>query len=505
MELVGTFGHILHGFAVSAEPHNLLFLVIGVVLGTLIGLLPGIGSSTAIALLLPVTYGMSPVAALIMFAGIYYGAQYGNTASAVLINTPGTASAAMTTLDGYPMAKAGRAGAALAAATIASFVSGTASIILLTVLAIPFARFALDFGPAEYFALTLFALSAVSSLTGRSVPKGILAALLGLMISTVGIDLQSGVPRFTMGVLAFQDGISFLIVIVGFFAIAEIMINVERWFHGSLEPIPIKGKLWLTREEWRRCIKPIIRGCLIGFGVGVLPGTGGTVATVLAYATERRLAKQPERFGKGAIEGVASPEAANNASTCGAMVPMLTLGVPGSDTTAVMLGALVLYGIVPGPHLFVDQPDLVWGLVNSMYLGNVVLVILNLPLIGILVRILRTPPGILMALILAVASVGTYSLDNSTTDLFAMLFFGLVGYGFRKLDIPVSPLILGLVLGSLMEQSFRQSMVISSGNPIIFFSSWTAATLMVMAIVSLLAPTVGRLLKRLFNAARQPS
>ena len=352
MELLDT---ILHGFSVATEPQNLMFLFFGAVMGTIIGLLPGIGASTGIAILLPVTYGMTPVTALIMLAGIYYGAMYGNTASAVLINTPGTSSAAMTTVDGYPMARNGRAGAALAISAIASFIAGTIGIVFLSLLAIPLSAFALKFGPDEYFALMFFAMTSVSALTGKSVAKGMIAAALGLMLATVGIDMQSGEERFTLGIADFQDGISFLIVIVGLFAISEIMINVERWFQGELKPMPIQGKLWLTREEWRRSIKPIAYGGLIGFFVGVLPGAGGTMATVLAYSLVQKTSPNADQFGKGAIEGVAAPEAANNASTCGAFVPLLTLGIPGSGTTAVLLGAFILYGVVPGPQLFAEK------------------------------------------------------------------------------------------------------------------------------------------------------
>ena len=481
-------GHILNGFTIAVQPLNLLFLFFGAVLGTVIGLLPGIGPAAGISLLLPVTFGMDPIPALIMLAGIYYGAMYGNTVSAVLINTPGTASAAMTSVDGYPMARNGRAGVALAIAAIASFIAGTLGIIALSLFAIPLAKFALRFGPAEYFTLMFFALTAVGSLTGRSMAKGIMSAVLGLMIATIGIDLQTGQPRFTMRIVEFQDGVPLLVVIVGMFAVAEVLLNVEKLFRGELKPIRIKGNLWLTREEWRRSIKPILRGGTIGFLVGVIPGGGGTIATILAYAAEKKMSKTPHRFGKGAVEGVAAPEAANNAATCGAFVPMLTMGVPGSGTTAVLLAAFIMYGIEPGPLLFQERPDLVWGLIDSMYLGNIILLVLNLPLVPVFARILYLPPGVLLTLILGIAIIGVYTINNSVLDLYVLLFFGALGYGFRKLDVPVAPLILALVLGGSMEQSFRQAMTISEANPIIFVSSTISVALVLLSLLSLLSP-----------------
>lgn len=486
---------ILQGFIVAAQPKNLLFVFIGALMGTIIGMLPGIGPAAGIALLLPVTYGMDPIPALIMLAGIYYGSMYGNTASAILINTPGTASAAMTTVDGYPMAKSGRGGAALAIAAIASFSSGTVGIVLLTLLAVPFAAFALRFGPAEYFLLMAFSLTAVSALTGKSPAKGTISAIFGLMIATVGIDLQSGLPRYTMDVAEFQDGLGFIVIIVGLFAVGECLRNVEKWFEGKLDPIAIKGKLWFTGEEWRRSIGPIGRGGIIGFLVGVLPGAGGTIATILAYSTEQKLSRHPEKFGTGAVEGVAAPEAANNGSTCGAFVPLLTLGVPGSGVTAVLLGAFIMYGIQPGPMLFQNRPDLVWGLINSMYIGNIMLLVLNLPMIPVFARILYAPPGVLLAIILGIASFGIYSVNGSQLDLYLLVFFGAAGYLFRRLEIPVPPLILALVLGKMMEQSFRQAMTISGAKLKIFVSSPICIALLLMTIVAILMPLVLRRMK----------
>ena len=486
-----TLTHIINGFAVCLQPINLWYTFIGVFLGTIIGVLPGIGPSAGMALLIPVTFGMNPTSALIMMAGIYYGTKYGGSTTAILIRTPGEAASVMTSIDGYEMAKKGRAGAALAVSAIGSFIAGTIGVVALTIFAIPLASMALKFGPAEYFTLMLFAMTAVASLTGTSPAKGMLAAILGLMIATVGIDLQSGQPRYTMGVAEFQDGIGFVVVVVGLFAVSEVFRGMEDIHKGTAaEMIKIKGRLWLTREEWKRSIGPIWRGGIIGFVIGVLPGAGGTIASILSYTTEKRLSKHPEEFGHGAIEGVAGPEAANNSDTAGALVPLLTLGVPGSGATAVLLGAFIMYGIQPGPLLFQNRPDLVWGLVDSMYVGNVMLLILNLPLIGLFVRLLYIPSGILYPLIISISVIGAYAINGSVTDLYLILFFGVVGYVFDRLDIPVAPLVLSLVLGGMMEQSFRQAMTISGGNPQIFVGSVITVSLVVLSIISIITPFV---------------
>jgi putative tricarboxylic transport membrane protein len=471
-------------------PINLWYTFLGVFMGTIIGILPGIGPAAGIGLLIPITFGMDPTSALIMMAGIYYGAMYGGSTTSILINTPGEASSVMTALDGYQMAKNGRAGAALAVSAIASFLAGTLGIVGLTLLAVPLAAIALKFGPAEYFCLMLFALAAVSSLTGKSAAKGIISTLLGLMIATVGIDLQSGQPRYTMGVAELQDGVGFLVVVVGMFAIGEVFSNLEEHIKGKAEIIRLRGRLWLTAEEWRRSIMPIVRGGFIGFFKGVLPGAGATIATMLSYTVEKRISKTPEKFGTGMIEGVAGPEAANNAATCGAMVPLLTLGIPGSGATAVLMGAFIMYGIQPGPLLFEKRPDLVWGLVDSMYIGNLMLLILNLPLIGLFVRILYIPTGILLALILAISAIGVYSINGNTLELQMALMFGIIGYVFRKIDIPLAPMVLALVLGGIMEQSFRQAMTISGADPKVFVGSAIAITLLVLAVVMVLLPVV---------------
>ena len=486
-----TLTHIVNGFAVCLQPVNLWYTFVGVFLGTIIGVLPGIGPSATIALLIPVTFGMNPTSALIMMAGVYYGSKYGGSTTAILIRTPGEAASVMTSIDGYEMARKGRAGAALAVSAVGSFIAGTIGVVALTLFAVPLASMALKFGPAEYFTLMLFAMTAVSSLTGKSAAKGMLSTLLGLVIATIGIDLQSGQPRYTMGVVEFQDGVGFIVVVVGLFAVAEVFRGMESIFYGTApEMIKIKGKLWLTKEEWLRSIGPIWRGGFIGFVIGVLPGAGGTIASILSYTTEKRLSKRPEEFGKGAIEGVAGPESANNSDTAGALVPLLTLGVPGGGATAVMLGAFIMYGIQPGPLLFQNRPDLVWGLVDSMYIGNIMLLILNLPLIGLFVRLLYVPSGILYPLIVAISVIGAYGINGSMLDLYLILFFGVVGYVFDKVDIPVAPLVLSLVLGGMMEQSFRQAMTISGGNPVIFVSSTITVTLLVFTAISVAAPFI---------------
>ncbi len=493
-----TFTHIMNGFVVATEPMNLWYTFLGVLMGTIIGVLPGIGPSAGIALLIPITYGMNPTSALIMMAGIYYGAKYGGSTTAILIRTPGEAASVMTSIDGYEMAKNGRAGAALAVSAIGSFIAGTIGVIGLTLFAVPLTSMALKFGPAEYFMLMLFAMTAVSTLTGDSPAKGVIATILGLMIATIGIDLQSGQARFTMGVPEFLDGVGFVVVVVGLFAMAEVLRGLEDIYRGSsAKAMRITGKLWLTREEWKRSIGPIWRGGIIGFVIGVLPGAGGTIAAIMSYTTEKRLSKHPEEFGKGAIEGVAGPESANNSDTAGALVPLLTLGIPGGGATAVLLGAFIMYGIQPGPLLFQTKPDLVWGLVNSMYIGNVMLVILNLPLIGLFVRLLYIPQGILYPLIVAISAIGAYAINGSTMDLWLILAFGVVGYVFDKTGIPVAPLVLSLVLGGMMEQSFRQAMTISSGDLKIFYGSTITVVLLVMSVISVLLPFVIPMLRKL--------
>jgi putative tricarboxylic transport membrane protein len=496
-----TFTHILNGFEVALQPINLWYTFLGCFLGTVIGVLPGIGPSATMALLIPVTYGMNPTSALIMLCGIYYGARYGGSTTAILINAPGEASSVMTTLDGYQMAKNGRGGAALAIAAIASFIAGTIGVVGLTIFALPLTTLALKFGPAEYFTLMLFAMTAVSTLAGRSPAKAMISTLLGLMIATVGIDLQSGQPRFTAGVPELQDGVGFVLAVVGLFAVSEVLMSMEDMTKGIRpEIIKLRGSVWLTRDEFRRSVKPILRGSVVGFVIGVLPGAGGTIASIMSYVWEKRSSKHPEQFGHGAPEGVAGPEAANNADVAGAMVPLLSLGIPGGGSTAVLLGAFIMYGIQPGPLLFQKNPELVWGLIDSMYVGNIMLLILNIPLIGLFVRLLYVPGGILMPLILAIATIGLYAINGNIFELFLGLGFGVIGYVFRKLDIPLAPMVLSLVLGGIMEQSFRQAMTISDADPSIFVGSTICITLVALSVASIALPLVLARIKSLRGA-----
>ena len=476
---------ILHGLSIAATPTHLLYTLIGVFIGTMISHLPGIGPSAGIALLIPVTFGMDPTSALMMLTGIYYGCMYGGAVTAILLNTPGDAAAVMTVLDGYPLARKGRAAATLAIAATSSFIAGMIGVTLLSFVAVPLAAVALHFGPTEYFALICFALSTASALTGESLAKGMISVFLGLALATVGIDLQSGEARFTMGFVELQDRVNFLVVVVGLFAISEVGRMVEGTLGGTLHTVRVEGKLWFSRAEWRRARPAALRGTLVGFLCGAAPGLGGTLASMLSYVLEKKISKHPEEFGHGAIEGVAAPEAATNADTCGAFVHLLALGVPGSGSTAVIMGAFIMYGIQPGPMLFHTQPDLVWGLIASMYIGNIMLLLLNLPLVGILSRILYVPPGILLCVILVIASAGVYSFDSDTFDLYMALGFGVLGYAFRKLDIPKAPLLFGLILGHTLEQSFRQALTISNGDPSVFVRSPISAGLLVCACISI--------------------
>jgi putative tricarboxylic transport membrane protein len=474
---------ILHGLAVAIQPTHLLYTLIGVFIGTMISHLPGIGPSAGIALLIPVTFGMDPITALMMLTGIYYGCMYGGAVTAILLNTPGDAAAVMTVLDGYPMARKGRAAAALAIAGVSSFIAGMIGVTCLSFVAVPLAAVALHFGPTEYFALIFFALSTVGALNGNSIAKGMMAVFMGLGLATIGIDLQSGVPRFTMGLAQLQDRVSFLVVVVGLFAIAEVSRMVEGTLGGTLHSVKVEGKLWFTKKEWKRARPAIFRGTAVGFLCGAAPGLGGTLAAMLSYVLEKKISKHPEEFGQGAVEGIAAPEAATNADTCGAFVHLLALGVPGSGATAVIMGAFIMYGIQPGPMLFHTQPDLVWGLIASMYIGNIMLLVLNLPLVGILSKILYVPPGILLCLILGIASAGVYSFNNDVFDLYLALGFGVVGFLFRKLDVPKAPLLFGLILGHTLEQSFRQALTISNGDPTVFVRSPIAAGLLLCAVL----------------------
>lgn len=488
--------HLSMGFGIAFSPVNLLFVTLGVVAGTLIGALPGIGPVAGIAILIPLSFGMDPITAMILMCGIYYGCMYGGTITSVLMNVPGESSTIMTCLDGYAMARKGRAGPALTIAAIGSFVAGTFSVIMLTLLAPPIAEAALSFGPPEYFALMMLGLTCVSALTGASAAKGYGMAFIGLALAVIGLDPMTGDPRFTFGVLELLDGIGFLPVAVGLFGIGTVLGMIDRTLHIEIMKTTLR-EMVITRKDLKDSAMPIARGTVIGFVTGVLPGAGATIASFLAYATEKRLSKTPELFGTGVIEAVAAPEAANNGSTGGAMIPLLTLGIPGSGTTAVMLGALTLFNLQPGPLLFTKNPDFVWGLIASMYIGNVMLLVLNTAFVPAFVAVLRVPYTVLAPLIAVFCVVGVYSVNYSVLDLWVMLGFGLVGYLANKLDYPLAPLVLALVLGKPLEEALRQSLKMSQADVTTFFTRPVSGVIMAMVIAVLLWPFV----KRFFPAA----
>ncbi len=482
---------LAQGFATALTPINIFYVLLGCIAGTLIGALPGIGPPAGVAILIPLSFGMDPTTAMILMAGLYYGAMYGGTITSVLVNVPGESSSVMTTLDGYQMALKGRAGPALGMAAFASFIAGTFSIVMLMLLAPPIARAALAFGPPEYVGLLVLGLTAVTTLVGRSQIRGILSGLFGLMLAMVGLDAISGGGRYTYGSVELLDGIDFLPVAVGLFGVGEVLVSIERLIDLKPMKAPLRT-LIPTLEDWKRSLSPIARGSVAGFLLGVLPGAGATVATFIAYGLEKRFARRRSQLGTGIIEGVASPEAANNASTGGAMIPLLTLGLPGSGTTAVMLGALIMLGITPGPLLFQQRPDFVWSLIASMYIGNVALLILNIAFVPAFVWALRMPYSILASVILVLCIVGVYSVNYSTFDIWIMFAMGVLGYGMRKLDFPAAPAVLALVLGQQLETSLRQSLLISRGSLEIFVTRPIAVTLLALALAVLVVPPLLR-------------
>jgi putative tricarboxylic transport membrane protein len=495
-----TLSLLAHGFAVALTPYNLMWAALGVTLGTAIGVLPGIGPSTTVALLLPMTFGLEPTSAFIMFAGIYYGAQYGGSTSSILLNTPGEAGSMMTTIDGNAMARRGRGGQALATAAIGSFIAGTIGTIGLTFVARPMTDIALLLGPPEYFSLMVLALASVSALFGSSVTRGLLSLFLGLLLGSVGLEPLSGTPRFTFGVMELLDGPDTVIVAVALFAVGETMQVAARFRFVREDIYALKGSLWMSASDWARSWKPWLRGTGIGFALGTLPAGGSEVPTVLSYVTEKKLSKNPDEFGKGAIEGVAGPEAANNASAAAALGPLLALGLPTSATAAMMLAAFQQYGIRPGPLLFQSKPDLVWGLIASLYVGNALLLILNLPLIGIWVRLLRIPRPWLFAGILCFSILGGYSLNSNVIDLVILLVVSLVGFAMRMLNVPVVPCLLGLILGPMLEYHLRRSLMANLGDPTVFLTRPISLALLLLAVAVIVVPVVLRA-RRAMNAA----
>jgi putative tricarboxylic transport membrane protein len=483
----GIFSSLLIAF----QPVNFLACFVGAVIGTLVGVLPGLGPAAAMALVIPLTLKLGPTAGLIMLAGIYYGSMYGGSTTSILVNVPGEPASVVTTLDGYAMAKKGRAGAALAVAAIGSFVAGTFSVIALQFFAPLLARSALAFGPAEYFVLTVLGITLLSNLTGKSRRKSLIMIMVGLMLSTVGYDPVGGVERFSFGFESAQAGVSFIAMTTGLFGIAEVFAVTPA----DLLPVRFR-ELYPNREEIRRSVAPISRGSVLGFLIGLLPGPAATMAAFASYGLERKVSKHRDQFGQGAIEGVAGPESANNAAAGGAMIPLLSLGLPFTPTTAVLLGGMLLHGITPGPFLLRDRPDVFWGVIGSFYLGNMMLLILNLPLVGIFAKIVRVAPKYLMPTVLVLCVVGAYGDNSSLFDVWVMLGAGAVGYIMRQYDYEPAPLVIGIVLGPVMERSLRQTLIISQGNLRGLWDSTLCMTMWLVVLMAAILPIIIPYLKK---------
>ncbi|PPA68899.1 tripartite tricarboxylate transporter permease [Jeotgalibacillus proteolyticus] len=490
------FQGLLSGFQVALSWEGIMFVLIGVVVGTLIGMMPGLGPISAIAIMIPITYGMDPAPALVMMAGVYYGAVFGGSTSSILLNAPGVAGTVATSFDGYPMAQKGQAGKALAIAAVASFIGGTVSVVLLMLLAPALSSVAISFGPPAYFALMLMGLTAISSLSDGSTLKALISAVAGFMVVTIGIDPQTGTQRFTFGSVNLLDGFDFLIIALGLFAVAEVCMLVLNRRNNSLSDSQKLGSLKLSKSDLKEMSGPVSRQSFVGFILGVLPGAGATISSFISYIFEKKIAKKPEEFGKGSIKGIAAPESSNNAATSGAFVPLLSLGIPGSGTTAVMLGAFLVLGVQPGPMLMVERPEIFWGIIASMYLGNVFLLILNLPLIPYLAKILAIPRPMLISLVIMFSLVGVYSISFNVFDLYMLLIFGAIGFFMRIFSFPAPPFILAFILGGMMEQAFRQSMTISNGNLSIFVTSPLPLTLIIISLLSFLVPVLLGLRKK---------
>jgi putative tricarboxylic transport membrane protein len=475
------FSNLLYGFSIALTPENIAYAFIGSLLGTLVGVLPGIGPTAAIAILLPLTSFLPATGAIIMMAGIYYGSQYGGSTTSILLNMPGEVSSVPTTLDGYALARQGRAGPALAIAAISSFVAGTVGLIGLTFFAPPLAEVALLFGPPEYFALMVLALTVVVNLSGKSLLRGFISAGFGLLLGTVGLDAITGEPRLVFRSTELLSGIDFVSVSIGLFAVAEVFSSLEA----ELKSIAAEkiGKLMPSLRELKQTVGAMLRSTVIGFLLGLLPGVSPGMTAFFAYDAERRSSRTPERFGQGALEGVAAPEGANNSATSGGFVPLMAFGIPPSPALAVLLGALVIYGLQPGPVMFQQRPDVVWGIIASMYIGNVMLLILNLPLVGLWAKVVEIPYRLLAPLILVFCVIGSLSIRNNPFDLWVMLIFGCLGYAMKKLDYPAAPMILTLILGDRLESDLRRSLVLSGGSPIILFERPVSLVLLLLAVV----------------------
>jgi putative tricarboxylic transport membrane protein len=481
------------GFSSALTLPHLMWALAGVTLGTAVGVLPGIGPAMTVAVLLPVTFSLDPISAFIMFGGIYYGAMYGGSTTSILLNTPGETASIATAIDGHMMARNGRGAAALTTSAVGSFVAGTLATIALTFFAPPLASVALRFGPAEYFGLTVLAFTTVAALLGGSIVRGLFSLFLGLALGLVGIDQLTGDARFSFGIPQLLDGIDVVILVIGLFAVGETIYQAWRYGRDEIVVVTLHDFTGMSRDEWRRSWRPWLRGTAIGFPLGVLPVGGSVIPTFLSYMTEKRLSDRPEEFGKGAIEGVAGPEAANNAAAAGVLVPLLTLGLPSSATAAVLMAAFQQYGLQPGPLLFSSRPDLVWTLIASLYIGNAMLLVLNLPLVGVWARVMLVPRPLLFGGILVLASLGAYSLNRSILDLIILYSVGAIGCVMRVYDFPLVPAVLGLVLGPLSEQQFRRALAISERDYTVFFTRPICATLLVLAALVFFGP---RLLRR---------
>jgi putative tricarboxylic transport membrane protein len=496
---VGFFDSILLGFQVMLDPGNLLFCGIGVVLGTMIGVLPGIGPTATMAILLPVTFRTTPTESIIMLTGIFYGAMYGGSTTSILVNIPGEAASVVTCIDGYQMARKGRAGPALGIAAWGSFIAGTSAVLGLMFVTQPLAQFALRFGPPEYFAIMCIGLVAVTYLAQRSVLKAIMMAFVGILIGAVGVDMMYGTQRFTFGIDELLDGVGIFPILMGLFGISEVLENLEQNLGSSQIYQAHVKNLWPSLEDWARAKWSIVRGTILGFIVGLIPGGGVTLSSFISYAVEKKVSKHPEEFGKGAIEGVAGPESANNACTGGCMIPLLSLGVPTNVTMAVLFSAFVIHGIAPGPLFIKAHPDIFWGLIASMWVGNVLLLVLNLPLIGLWVQFLKIPYRILFPIILLFCLIGAYTSSNASFDLILMAVFGVLGYLMKKFGYEAAPLVLAVVLGPIMEANFRQSLVMSQGSFLIFFSrpiSGITLGIAALLLISTIVPFVKRKYKK---------
>jgi putative tricarboxylic transport membrane protein len=492
---------VIDGFAVVLEPTNLLYCLIGVVVGMLVGVLPGLGPAATIAILLPVTVGVEPVTAIIMLSGIFYGAQYGGTITSVLLKLPGEASSVVTVFDGHALARQGKAGTALGIAAIGSFIGGTVSIVALTFLAPLVAGFALDFGPPEYTALALLGILLVSTVSSGSRLKALIAAGLGLLLATVGRDMFTAAERFTFGNLSLADGLDFIPIAMGLFGLGEILYNLEER-HTTVHAPAKVANVWPSRGDLRQSSGAIGRGSVLGFFLGLLPGGGATLASLAAYAMEKKRSKTPERFGNGAVEGVAGPETANNAAATSSFIPLLTLGIPANATMGVIFGALLVLGVPPGPQLVTQEPELFWGVVNSMYVGNILLLIMSIPLVGLFVRILRVRPAILAPITVLITLIGVYTVNNSVFDIVLVIVFGALGYLMKKFGFDPGPLVLAFVLGSLLEDSFRRSLLIFDGDPTTFFTRPISGTLLVIFLLVAFGPILRSALPRRRTAER---